>query len=51
MDNPLIFGYRLDGVKTGDVTRKVRGYAVLDVCVSVPARVWRDPAVSKGEVF
>ena len=51
MDNPLIFGYQLNGVKTFCMTQEVGECAVLDVCVPFAGRQGGDPEFYEGEVF
>ena len=50
MDDPLIFGYQLSGVKTFYVTQEVRDCRVLDVPVPIAVRQRGDPEDSEGEV-
>ena len=51
MDDPLIFGYQLSGVKTFYATQEDGDCWVLDVPVLSRA-IWRgDPEDSEGEVF
>jgi hypothetical protein len=51
MDDPLIFGYQLSGVKTFYVTQEDGGCRVLDVPVLPGAIRGGDPEDSEGEVF